>query len=286
MLHELRTTIAVIGVLTLGASSAAFAAEHWMDEVYGDFQQLLDAHLRELRPPEGGLISAFDYRAALADARTPALLADQDRSLAAFNVNRLSTREEAIAFWLNAYNYFMIAHILANPKDGEPVSGVREFGHLFNPFRVFRQDLFDIGGERYSLDTMEKGILLGEDYRMRGWKDARVHFAVNCASVGCPPLRTAIYTPTNVEALLDENTRLALQTHRHLHISGDTLFLTSLFDWYETDYVEAAGSVRAFIDAHADQGLVDAIAQTRRVRFISYDWRLNSPENFPEFAAK
>ena len=180
----------------------------------------------------------------------------------------------------------MIAHILAHPRDGEPVSGVRDFGHLLNPFRVFGQDLFDIGGERYSLDTIEKGILLGEDYRARGWKDARVHFAVNCASVGCPPLRTAIYTPANVEALLDENTRLALQTHRHLHVSGDTLFLTSLFDWYEKDYLEAAGSVRAFIEAHADQALIDAIEQTRRVRFISYDWSLNSPENFSEFSVQ
>lgn len=286
MLHHLRTAIVLIGVFALGAGPSALASEHAVGEVYAPFQQLLDAHLREKLPPEGGLTSAFDYQAALADTQTQGLLEEQDRRLARFDVGILSSREEAIAFWVNAYNYFMIAHILAHPRDGQPVSGVRDFGHLFNPFRVFGQDLFDVGGRRYSLDTIEKGILLGHDYHARGWKDARVHFAVNCASVGCPPLRSQLYLPDNVEALLDENTRLALQTHRHLHIANDTLFLSSLFDWYEDDYVEAEGSVRAFIEAHADPALVDAIAQTRRLRFISYDWRLNSPENFPEFSGQ
>jgi hypothetical protein len=278
--------VAVIGVLAFAASSSAVSAEHWMDTVYADFQRLLDTHLHEHMPPEGGLTSAFDYQAALADAQTPALLAQQDRALARFDITRLSSREEAIAFWINAYNYFMIAHILAHTRNGEPVSSVRDFGHLLNPFRVFRRDLFDVGGERYSLDTIEKSILLGQSYRACDWKDARVHFAVNCASVGCPPLRAEIYRPANVDRLLDENTRLALQTHRHLHITGETLFLTSLFNWYERDYIEAAGSVQAFIEAHAEPSLLEAIARTRRVTFISYDWRLNSPENFPEFAGR
>jgi len=52
---------------------------------------------------------------------------------------------------------------------------------------VFEREKFVIDGEKYSLNQMEKEILLGQDYAERGWKDARVHFAVNCASVGCPP---------------------------------------------------------------------------------------------------
>lgn len=115
-----------------------------------------------------------------------------------------------------------------------------------------------------------------------GWKEARVHFAVNCASVGCPPLRQQIYTADNVERLLAENTRLAFNTPRHLEISGDTLRLTELFDWYKADFEEEAGSTREFIRQWADDEVAEAISQTSAIEYIDYDWSLNRPDNFPD----
>lgn len=278
-----RGLIILVLMLLFSSATAAEQADAAMAERFAPFQTLLDRHLEERRLDGGGLVSAFDYRAALAAEDTAELLASQRQRLAAFNPAELRSREEAIAFWLNAYNHFMIDHILQHPRNGEPVGSVRDFGHLLNPYRVFRQRIFDVGGQRYSLDDMEKGILLGADYAERGWKDARVHFAVNCASVGCPPLRATIYLPSTLNQVLDDNTRRALATARHLQRQGDTLRLSRLFDWYRRDYEDEAGSVEAFLLQHADERVRAEIEQTRRIRFIDYDWRLNEAQNFVEF---
>lgn len=285
----LTATALVLLTINPGAAANATAsagqsdADAAMQERYAPFQELLTRYLYEQDLPEDGLVSAFDYAAALEDEELEALLDEQNRRLARYDPEHLASREEAVAFWLNAYNYFMIAHILDNPRGGELIASVRDYGHLFNPYRVFRQELFDVGGKRYSLDEIEKGILLGDVYKERGWKEARVHFAVNCASVGCPPLRAMIYLPSGLDATLTENTRRALNTSHHLRLDGSTLRLSRLFDWYEQDYVKEAGSVREFIAQYADPHIRQKLTHSDRIRFIDYDWALNKPENFPEF---
>jgi hypothetical protein len=269
-------------LVALGTRPVA-AADKTVVEVYAPFQALLASHLVERALPGGGLVSAFDYEAALEDPRTEALLTRQNRVLADFDPAALTSRDMAIAFWINAYNYFMIEYILRNPQHGGLIDSVRDYGSLFNPYRVFRRKVFNVGGQDFSLDDIEKGILLGEDYQRKGWKDARIHFAVNCASVGCPPLRARIYRPDTLDTMLTDSTRGALGTRRHLHLEGDTLFLSQLFDWYEQDYVEQNGSLMAFIRAYVDDNLRACLERAPRIRFIDYDWSLNSPENFPEF---
>lgn len=255
-----------------------------MQALYRPFQQLLDLHLVKRELPSGGLVSAFRYGEALDDPRTAVLLRRQNARLARFDPARLDTREAAVAFWVNAYNYFMIAYLLDNPRGDGPVDSVRDYGSLFNPYRVFRRSVFDVGGRLYSLSEIENDILLGEEFRERGWKEARVHFAVNCASVGCPPLRAGIYLPETLDGMLTDSTRRSLSTDLHLRVDGDTLYLSSLFDWYENDYVEEHGSVESFILAYADPRIREEVKRTRRVRHIDYDWRLNAPQNFPQFA--
>lgn len=253
--------------------------------LFSGYQQLLERHLTEQRTPKGGLVSAFNYEAALADERTRELLETQSERLADFDVASLETREQALAFWNNAYNYFMIEQILTEMVDGELVDSVWDYGGRYNPFTssVFEREQFEIGGQEYSLDEMEKGILLGEEFTAKGWKEARVHFTVNCASVGCPPLRETIYTSNNVDQLMTENTRLAFNTDRHLRVEGDTLHLTELFKWYEKDFVDEGGSIRGFIREWAEPDVAQKVMQTDAIEYIDYDWALNRPEHFPEF---
>lgn len=255
------------------------------NSVPNDYQTLLNSHLQEKRTANGGLVSAFDYEAALADDQTEGLLDDQSEQLAAFDVSTLDTREQALAFWNNAYNFFMIQQILTERGEGELVSSVWDYGGRYNPFtdNVFERQMFEIGGTDYSLNEIEKGILLGAEFEEKGWKEARVHFTVNCASVGCPPLRESIYTSDNIDELMTENTRLAFNTDRHLRVEGDTLHLTELFKWYEQDFVDEGGSVRGFISQWADEAIVEKVEQTDSIEYIDYDWSLNRPGNFPEF---
>ncbi|WP_420427349.1 DUF547 domain-containing protein [Algiphilus sp.] len=257
-----------------------------MAHLYAPYQQLLDRHVVEVSTEEGGLVTAFRYANAMRAAETASLLQRQRTQLAAFDPATLKDAAAAIAFWINAYNFFMVAHILENPEDGEPVEGVKSFGSFINPYRVFQRDLFTVGGATYSLDDIEKGILLGEDFAARGWKDARVHFAVNCASVGCPPLRQAIYTAERLDAQLDDNLSRALRTDRHLRVDGDTLYLSRLFDWYEADFADVAGSVRGYVLRYVDGELRQAVEATSDIAYIDYDWSLNRVENFPELAGE
>jgi len=282
---DARKLIPGLSALFLAAWTPQAFGDGVAADAFGDYQALLDRYLTERPLEDGGLVSAFDYRAALEDDDTMELLERQRERLAGFDTSDIDNRETANAFWLNAYNFFMIAHILGERPNGELVDSVWDYGGRINPFRdnVFERELFEVGGETYSLDDMEKGILLGDAYWERGWAEARVHFAVNCASVGCPPLRTDIYTAENVDDLLTENTRMAFNTHYHLRVEGETLYLTELFDWYEEDYVREEGSVRDFIRAYADDHVIDAMEDTTRIRHIDYDWTLNAPENFPEF---
>ncbi|MEX0604071.1 MAG: DUF547 domain-containing protein [Marinobacter sp.] len=164
------------------------------------------------------------------------------------------------------------------------MSSVWDYGGRVNPFvdSVFEREKFVIDGHEYSLSQMEKEVLLGDEYADKGWKDARVHFAVNCASVGCPPLRDQVYTANNLEDLLAENTRRAFATDHHLKVEGKTLYLSKLFKWYEEDFREASGSRKAFIVKGAGSSMVNRVAETLEIKFIDYNWALNKPANLPE----
>ncbi|MBE0486958.1 DUF547 domain-containing protein [Marinobacter sp.] len=253
---------------------------------YEPFQQLVADHLIEHTLPGNGLVSAFDYQSALADDQTQPRLEQQRARLASFDLSQLDSREHAVAFWINAYNFFMIDQILTERPNGQLVSSVWDYGGRINPFvkNVFGRANFIVGGQAYSLDEIEKGILLGDDYQARGWKDARVHFAVNCASVGCPPLRTEIYTAANLEKLLAENTRRALSTERQLRVESGRLYVSELFKWYEKDFQEASGSNRAFILEWATPEVSERVKGAAGLSYIDYDWSLNTPANFPEMS--
>jgi len=254
------------------------------ETVYAPFQTLLNQYVIEQTLLGNGLVTAFDYSGALADDRTANLLREQRQALAGFDPARLNGREEAVAFWINAYNFFMVDKILSDRPGGQLVSSVWDYGGRINPFvdSVFERELFNVGGRDLSLDGIEKGILLGDDYKAKGWKDARVHFAVNCASTGCPPLRNRVYTATNLDALLAENTRRALNTPRHLRVTSGELYVTELFDWYEDDFVEASGSIRGFVLEWAESDQANKVRSARGLRFSDYEWPLNRPDNFPE----
>ena len=273
-------------ILTIVLAVWAGAAQAEINrELYGPYQQILDQFLTEKDLSGGGLVSAFDYEAAVSQVDITQTLTKQREALKEFDLSRLGGEAESVAFWLNAYNFFMLDQILTQRPDGELIDSVWDYGGRINPFvdSVFNREKFVIDGQEYSLDQMEKEILLGDEYAEKGWKDARVHFAVNCASVGCPPLRDVIYTADNLEELLAENTRRAFLTDRHLKVEGDSLYVTELFKWYEDDFKEAAGSRKAFIEQWVDGDLAERVAKTSDIQFIDYDWALNKPSNFPEF---
>lgn len=249
---------------------------------FAAFQSVLDKHVTEVQKPDGGFETYVNYQKIYDDADSRKNLSDQLKLIEGFDPAKLKTKDEAMSFWINTYNCFMLSKILKDGfKDGKlSINSVKDLGSVFSPYKAFSQKDFQVGGKEMTLDEVEKGTLLGPAYKAKSWKDARVHFAVNCASVGCPPIIKKVYTPETASAVLDENIRKALKTKRHFNIEGDKVNVTHLAKWYKGDFVDQFGSVANFLAKYLSDESAKQKVQTDKFEYIDYDWKLNRAENF------
>jgi hypothetical protein len=182
------------------------------------------------------------------------------------------------AFLINAYNAFTVELILTRWPD---LKSIKDLGGLFgNPWKPKWIALL---GATVSLDDIEHGML-----RERGaYDDPRVHFAVNCASVGCPMLREEAFVAERIDAQLDEQALrfMSDRTRNRWNAPRGRLELSKIFDWYGEDFRlghRGIASVPGFAARYAEQ-LADAPAERERLRggaveigFLDYDWALNA----------
>jgi hypothetical protein len=120
-----------------------------------------------------------------------------------------------------------------------------------------------------SLDDIEHRILRPI------WRDPRLHYAVNCAALGCPNLQTAAFTAANTEALLDKAARDFVNHPRGAAIVGGKLIVSSIYVWYEADFGGADRGVIAHLKRYAGPELATALAAVDRISGNRYDWGLN-----------
>ena len=176
------------------------------------------------------------------------------------------TKPQKIAFLLNAYNAFTIKLIL----DNYPVASIRKIGGLFTkPWAI---EFFSLlGGAIKALDPIEHKWLRPI------YKDYRIHAAVNCASVSCPPLRHEAYSGTRLEAQLNEQMTLWLAdaTRNRYDSATGAFHLSKIFDWYASDFDEWGGGVRAVVTKFGPEAAKTAYAKKVDVDFLDYDWDLN-----------
>lgn len=177
-------------------------------------------------------------------------------------------RNQKLAFLINAYNAFTLKLIV----DNYPVESIRDLGGFLTT--PWKKKFFILLGEKRHLDDIEHGMIR-EDF-----EEPRIHFAVNCASVGCPPLRTEAYVSARLDEQLEENTRAFLQDERRnrYDAGSETLYLSSIFDWYESDFEQGAASVYSFVSDRMNLSEeVKRKVESREVtlRYLDYDWSLN-----------
>ena len=136
-------------------------------------------------------------------------------------------------------------------------------------------------GEQVSLDHIEHELIRGP----QGYGDPRIHFAVNCASIGCPALRPEAFVAEKLEQQLEEATSLFLSDRSRNRLDGNTLRVSEIFDWYEEDFEQGwrgTDSVAQFLARYREAlGLPDSIAaklqqDDLRIRHLNYDWSLNA----------
>lgn len=187
-------------------------------------------------------------------------------------------KKEQLAFLINAYNAFTIELVLTEFPD---LDSIRDLGWLFRS--PFKRNFIPLFGESVSLDHIEHELIRGPN----GYGEPRIHFAANCASIGCPALSREVYTGANLEQQLEQATVMFLSDPTRNRIEGNTLRVSKIFDWYEEDFESGwrgTDSVSEFIALYAEAiGLsagttVRLQANELRTRYLKYDWNLNSSD--------
>jgi hypothetical protein len=183
--------------------------------------------------------------------------------LEAVNTADLS-RNEQFAFFINAYNAWTIKLILT----GYPgINSIKDLGNLLKG--PWKKKIARIDGKILTLDDIEHQIL-----RPR-FNDPRVHFAVNCASKGCPSLHSEPYSGDKLEQQLDEVTRGFINDQVRNRLEDQTLYASRIFKWFSKDF---DNDVVAFFVKYAESNLKERLiagAGRIKVKYLDYDWSLN-----------
>jgi hypothetical protein len=212
----------------------------------------LDALLREFVDDAGYV----DY-AGLREHRTD--LQDYIRALAKGPFDGLG-RDERLALLINAYNAFTLELILENA----PLKSIRDIPseQRWDAVR------WNIGGQAYSLNQIEH-----EQIRPK-FREPRIHFALVCAAVSCPPLRREAYTGERLDDQLEDQAHRTHHGERWLRYESGagTIGLTSLYEWYRDDFEQVAGTILDYVARYRED--LEAGDQPK-IRFLEYDWSLN-----------
>ncbi len=185
------------------------------------------------------------------------------KTLEKADTNRLS-RNEQFAFYINAYNAWTIKLILSGYPD---IKSIKDLGSLFRS--PWKKKIIHIDGETLTLDNIEHDIL-----RPR-FKDPRLHFAVNCASKGCPPLRSEPYEGRVLDQQLDEMTRAFINQPEMNRLEGQNLYVNSIFKWFSKDFnKDVIGFFLKYAEGDLKKGL-EANKENIKIKYMDYDWSLN-----------
>lgn len=184
-------------------------------------------------------------------------------------------KKEQFAYWANLYNAKTIDVVL----DNYPVKSIRKislsgglFGSLASSVGAggpWKTKIMKVTGVELSLDDIEHGILRPI------FKDPRVHYAVNCASVGCPNLSRDALTAENLDSLLDAGARAYINSPRGFVVQGGKLEASSIYNWFKVDFGGSDAGVIAHARQYAEPGLKDKLGKAGKISGYDYDWSLN-----------
>ncbi len=225
------------------------------EEFYQQYHDLLQAHVAD------GSVDYYGFK--------------KDEALLDQFLDRLNQTDpeqlpddQRLAFYINAYNSYTLKLILDNFTDKGPPSSIKKIGTFFtSPWKI---SFAGINGKPHSLDEIEHDIIRTQ------WDEPRIHFAVNCASVSCPPLIPEPYRGADIDAQLERVTRAFLNDPARNYLEGDTLYVSSIFKWYGGDFDD---DPLQFFLHHSDGDLQAQLAEPGRnvkIKYLDYDWSLNT----------
>ncbi len=184
-----------------------------------------------------------------------------------------TTRADRFAYWLNAYN----ALVLYGVKEAYPISSVKDIAPFYG---FFKKKVFQVDGQRLSLDHIEHNILRPT------FQDPRIHAAINCAAKGCPKLNPIPFQASHLDSQLQSAMRNMILSPIHVRLDLDqkTLYLSQIFRWFDSDFTNwlkenhpnLPASLPSYIGLFLAEPQRKAIMDiTLKIVFREYDWSLN-----------
>ena len=165
------------------------------------------------------------------------------------------TRNDKLAYWINLYNAATIRLIVSN----YPLKSITDL-HGGKPWD---QKVVKVGSKSYSLNDIENGVI-----RPR-FKEARIHFAVNCAAQSCPKLLNGAFMPDELSSQLRRMTKAFINKSGKNEITADKVIVSKIFDWYKDDFNK--GDLIKFLNTYSEV----EINPTATIEYKDYDWSLN-----------
>jgi len=202
-----------------------------------------------------------NYSSIAADSKFRTYLMALDR----IDPNSLRTRQERLAFWINAYNAFAIKGIL----DGySPMT-------LWGRYRYFIARTYQVGGKTINLYGLERKLLIPD------FREPRIHFAIVCASSSCPKLQSWAYGEDTLDEQLDRSARDFINdpTRNRFDRQRKIASLSMIFQWFRENFEAHSGSLINYVKRYVvDSDLARELESIPyKVEFLEYDWRLNGP---------
>ncbi len=168
------------------------------------------------------------------------------------------SESQQLAFLINTYNGFQLKQVI----DNYPIKSIKDVGSFFSS--PWSKEFFSLFDEPASLDHVEHSLI------RKLFKEPRIHFAVNCASISCPPLANEAYQAGKLEAQLESAAFNFLQDKQANYLDGETAYVSKIFSWYEEDFTEG---VVAFVARYWSSLPVDL--NEVDVKYTAYNWSLN-----------
>lgn len=200
-------------------------------------------------------------------------VAQPDRELLRTYIDSLTSlqisdynRDQQRAYWINLYNALTVDVVLEH----YPLDSIRDISSGFFSAGPWRLKLATIEGEALTLDDIEHRILRPI------WQDPRIHYAVNCASLGCPSLQPVAFTAANTESLLKKAAREFINSPRGARLIGNKLQVSSIYDWFEQDFGGNETGVIRHLRQYASGKLATALGAIEDISDYAYDWQINA----------
>jgi Protein of unknown function, DUF547 len=178
-------------------------------------------------------------------------------------------QNQQLAFLINAYNAYTIKLIL----DHYPIASIKDIGHIWSG--PWDQPVVHLFGKTITLNTIEQGML------RKNYTEPRIHFAIVCASIGCPPLRSEAYVANRLDEQLNEQARqfMANRSKNRVDAVDHAIYLSPIFKWYAEDFQKKAGGVLQFVQPYwpaNERAEVEKLGQNNfEIRYTDYNWSLN-----------